>query len=390
MQQLIAWLAANKTWVFSGIGIAVLTPAIWPLRRLFKRRNPKGSASSQSGGAQSINLQRIERSTVTVQSGISVADARQIATDVVKVELSALHAEAHDTFERRTNEFANLLVQRLTEAGVERLSAFKEPDMQLTVRQAQMQYGKTGDDQLRDNLLSIIEKIASEEERDLLRLVLQESIEILPKLTNEQINSLALIFIMKNTRRSRVSNHNELYRYLTRISQSLTGSLARSQASFQHLVFAGCASVQSIGTTLEKLLSKNYPGLFAAGFLPTNKSYVQLPEDFAHAVTIPCKHDPKKIQIGIIHQGGLKEYATKFGLTDEQFKIANKILHMTLSDKEIRATIVQEAPAFEAIFEFWDETPAKQTALTSVGIAIACGRAEKALGEKLNLSIWIN
>ena len=191
MQQLIAWLDANKTWLFSGVGVALL---LWLLKQFFGRKVASGPTLSQSGGAQSVYVQDIEKSYVTVQTGITVADAKQIAVDVVRGELSALTSEAHDTFARRTHEFADLLIERIVATGAGSLSAFKQPDMQLTIRQAQMQYGKTGDDDLRDTLLNIIEKVASNNTRDILKLVLQESIAILPKLTSEQINVLAVVF----------------------------------------------------------------------------------------------------------------------------------------------------------------------------------------------------
>ncbi len=52
------WLTENKEWIFSGIGVAIVTLAVRLLPPLFKTRPRRGSASMrQHGGDHSTNIQ---------------------------------------------------------------------------------------------------------------------------------------------------------------------------------------------------------------------------------------------------------------------------------------------------------------------------------------------
>jgi hypothetical protein len=53
---MLDWLNSNKEWFLSGLGITVLTGAVWLLRRVFSRPGD-GAAQYQRSGAFSKNTQ---------------------------------------------------------------------------------------------------------------------------------------------------------------------------------------------------------------------------------------------------------------------------------------------------------------------------------------------
>lgn len=53
---MLQWLIENKEWIFSGVGVAVITGVIALVRRLFTH-NASPSSMEQSGGHGSTNYQ---------------------------------------------------------------------------------------------------------------------------------------------------------------------------------------------------------------------------------------------------------------------------------------------------------------------------------------------
>ncbi len=75
----------------------------------------------QRSGRDSTNIQ--VRGDLVV-GGVSIGEARQIAIDVVRAELSTLTADAYDMFHERVSEFANKIVADLSSTSPKSLSTF--------------------------------------------------------------------------------------------------------------------------------------------------------------------------------------------------------------------------------------------------------------------------
>ena len=103
-----------------------------------------------------------------------------------------------------------------------------------------------------------------------------------------------------------------------------------------------------------------------------------------------CINDINKLQIAATTDEMLERRTRQFALDDQSIAAVKKLFSHVMDHAGIRDLIGRVAPQCMPIFEFWDETPAGRLDLTSVGIAIGSGRVEKALGEKFDLSIWIN
>lgn len=48
---MVEWLLKNKEWLFSGVGVALVAPLVWLLRR------KDGVGQRQSSGSKSVNIQ---------------------------------------------------------------------------------------------------------------------------------------------------------------------------------------------------------------------------------------------------------------------------------------------------------------------------------------------
>ena len=79
--------------------------------------------------------------------------------------------------------------------------------------------------------------------RDFIQIVLDESLNTAPKLTNSQLASLAAVFFLRFTRNNGLGTHESFGQDLDRYLAPLVASITKSIASFQHLEFSGCGAI---------------------------------------------------------------------------------------------------------------------------------------------------
>ena len=136
----------------------------------------------------------------------------------------------------------------------------------MAIHSAQKQYGRTGDPDLRELLLSLLSHLFRQEDRNLKKIVLEETLEVAGKLTHDQINALSVIFVLRYTRNMILVDHAMFTDYLRETLIPFVGNLPSSQARFQHLEFAGCGSISVATTELSQIFRQTYPAIFSAGF----------------------------------------------------------------------------------------------------------------------------
>ena len=103
---MIEWIIENKTWLFSGIAVAIPIAIIgW---FLYRSRNK--TVQKQKSGSQSINIQ-----ARNIQTGLTYSDARKIALDVFNDNFVKLSKVAADTAKKRAEEITGKILNRLKE-----------------------------------------------------------------------------------------------------------------------------------------------------------------------------------------------------------------------------------------------------------------------------------
>ncbi len=342
----------------------------------------------QEGGDGSSNIQA---ENVNVYNGITYNDAKEIALDVFNSNFIRLKSEAAQIALERAEEITEKIIKELNEKSPESLEEFKNPAMQDALFQTQKEYAKSGDKELGDLLVDILVDRARTQERNMLQLVLDESLIIAPKLTVEHFDVLTLNFLLAQTVSQRVRNLITFSAYIKTQILPFTNDLRNERTTFNHLEYLGCGHIR-VGNygQLEESLKRQYKAVFSKGF--TKEKYDTEVGDFENSQSflMPCLHDTSKIQINTLSDDVLEKEMTKRNISQKnQNKLKLFFTKTTMDNTEIKDFVISIDPKMEDVFELWNNSPLNKFELSSVGISIAHANYRRKTGETLNLSIWI-
>jgi len=187
-------------------------------------------------------IQAGENVTV-VNVGVSASEARQIALDVAKATFYELTDKAKEIASVRVEEITDKVIKKLEKEFPEGLKKAEDPDFQYALFTVQKEYARNADADLGDLLVDLLVDRSKQEQRDILQIVLNESLQVAPKLTNEQLAALAVMFLFKYTQNYSVGNHETLGEYFDKNVKPFSDKLVKNNACYQHLEFSGCGSI---------------------------------------------------------------------------------------------------------------------------------------------------
>lgn len=372
-----------------------------------KQKGGKSSNNYQSGRDTKINQGQITQSkkleqnagegstslqaqTMTINQGISYNDAKNIALDVYTSNFTHLAEIAANTARERAEEFFDNFADEMQKRNPEAMNAMRTPAMQISLYEAQKEYAKSGDKDLAEVLIDILVDRAGIPEKNLVQIVLDESIKVVPKLTNSQLDTLTIAFLLRSARSTRAINLLEFNFYLEESIKPFVGSLSNEKSLFQHLEYCGCANVSIASSQLESNMRRIYKGLFSKGFTYEElKNHVSSDDNY-RSYTIPCLHNPEKLQFRYMDDDTIKEELPKIGISTEQIqKIQTFFDQTTFSDVEVKNYLASRGDYMKKLFDIWRTSSLKSLNLTTVGIAIAQANFRRKTGETLDLGTWI-
>ncbi len=346
-------------------------------------------SQAQEVGSEAIAIQA--GGSVTLNVGISYSDARAIALEVAKSTFQELTGKARQTMSDRVEEITDKVIEKLQNDYPQGLAQATEPDFQHALLTVQKEYGRTGDKDLGDLLIDLLIDRSKQEQRSIMQIVLNESLVTAPKLTEGQLANLAIIFLLRYSRYLRAGNHDLFGVFLDKSIQPFVAKLVRNAASFQHLEFAGCGSVQMGQISLENVIKSSYGGLFCNGFDDAEVSNRGITIGLDKRLFIPCLTDPTKWQVGALENEVLEQKLKMIGArADDSAKIKDLFNHSLMAGAQLRGKIEELRPYMKEVFECWSGSAMKSFNLTSVGIAIGHANVKRMAGECGDLSIWIN
>ena len=201
-----------------------------------------------------------------VYVGVTADEARNIALDVAKVTFYELSGAARQIASDRVADITNKVIEKLEKDFPAGLRKAEDPDFQYSLLTVQKEYARNGDEDLGDLLVDLLVDRSKQDNRNILQIVLNESLATAPKLTDTQLSCLAITFLFRYTQNHGIGNHAMLGQYFDKHVQPFNGRLVKNNASYQHLEFTGCGSIQMGEITLEDILGQTYQGLFLKGF----------------------------------------------------------------------------------------------------------------------------
>lgn len=326
-----------------------------------------------------------------VNTGLSYSEVKAVALDVFKANFLQLSETARKTALARAEEITEEFFKKLSAENPTGLDKAEDPDFQHALLTVQREHARTGDKELGDLLVDLLVDRSKHEQRDILQIVLNESLSTAPKLTDGQLATLAISFLFRYTQNFGVGNHDSLGHHLDSHVLPFASKLSKNTATFQHLEFTGCGTVGLGGVTLEHALGVVYTGQFTKGFDATEITNRNISTGLDRQLFIPCLNDPTKWQVRTNSKEHFEKYPPVQGLSsDDHAKILGLIEVGKMSEGEIKSKVIELRPYMEEVFDAWDNSPMKSFTLTSVGMAIGHANLKRLVGEFASLSIWIN
>lgn len=338
----------------------------------------QGSTAIQAGG------------NVTV-TGLTYTEVKNVALDVFKANFYELAGVAKEIARTRAEEITEAFLLKLQQENPDGFKKSNDPDFQYALFTVQKEYARNGDKELGDLLVDLLVDRSKQEQRDILQIVLNESLGTAPKLTESQLAVLAVIFLFKHTQSFGVGNHQMFAEYLDTHVAPFAPKLVKNEACYQHLEFSGSGAIGLMTVSLEGILGTTYQGQFLKGFEEKEIIDRGISIGLDQRFFIPCLNDPSKLQVRAnskeLLDNALEEYAI---LAEDRVQIQALFDLGKMNDSEIKDKCIEIRPYMCSLFETWSESAMKNFTLTSVGIAIGHANIKRLVGEFANLSIWIN
>lgn len=329
--------------------------------------------------------------TVINNSGLTRSEAREIALDVAKATFYELTGAAKETANFRVEEITELIIKKLEQdypAGIQKAI---DPDFQYSLFTVQKEYARTGDKDLGDLLVDLLVDRSKQDQRDILQIVLNESLNTAPKLTDTQLAVLAVIFMFRYTQNQGIGNHQMLGEYFDRQVLPFSSKLVKNDSCYQHLEFTGCGSIQMGEIALEGILEQTYQGQFLKGFDHSEIASREVSIGLDGKFFMTCLNDPTKLQVRANNKKLLEQHLEANAISsDDKTKIIALFDLGKMSHAEIREKCIAIRPYMELVFNTWADSPMKSFTLTSVGMAIGHANLKRLIGEFASLAIWIN
>jgi hypothetical protein len=340
----------------------------------------EGAIAIQAGGDVSIT-----------QTGLTYLEVREVALDVFRANFHKLAGKAEQVARSRAEEITEDFLHKLEKENPTGFEKAQDPDFQSALFTVQKEYAKSGDKDLGDLLVDLLIDRSKQEQRDILQIVLNESLNTAPKLTESHLAVLAIIFLFSYTQQRILFNHEKLGEYFDANVLPFQPKLVQNNACYQHLEFTGCGSVQMGSRLLEDALGITYQGLFLKGFDVSEIKNYGLNFGPDERFFIPCLNDPTKFQVRALSKESLEQGLQHQEISPEdKAKIMNLFEVGKMSSAEIWEKCVTLRPYMASVFEIWSNSSMKSFTLTSVGIAIGHANVKRLVGEFANLSLWIN
>ncbi|MGE1060811.1 LPO_1073/Vpar_1526 family protein [Bacillus sp. GMa5/1] len=209
-----------------------------------------------SAGENSTNIQDSKNVTVN-QYGLNYSDVKEICMMVFKSNFYDLGGTVQTIIEERAEEIINKYLKRLISKDPEALKNTEDADLRFIIYEAQKNHARRGDKEIADLLVDMLIERTVTKEETLVKIVYNEALEILPKLTSKQIDMLTVIFLLRNV------NVGHVFRIdnLDNIMRVLIEFVPNEEFFYQHLQYTGCVSINMTSVDFIDELKNAYPSL---------------------------------------------------------------------------------------------------------------------------------
>jgi hypothetical protein len=223
-------------------------------------------AQKVQGGENSVNLQAGR----DIHIGISAVEAFKIAEYVFQNNITKFTDIARTTSDKRAKEVSQQFFEKIQKEQPENFKKLEEPAMQNALFNMQKAYALSGDINKKNLLVDILARRTKESEQSLTQIVLDESLEIIPKLTLLQIDALTLVFIIKQMNFNHVTDMKTFTAFTHQFIEPFLHNIPTTRTFYLHLQYLGCAeigmrggdAITVFGNTIEEFWLNKFQTIF--------------------------------------------------------------------------------------------------------------------------------
>jgi len=219
--------------------------------------------SNQKSGDKSTNLQAGGAITVN-NNAVALYSIEEVSKQLLGSVFGELPDETKTQITQNQKSYFQALtenLQKIVKDSFDLKKVIDSPDFQYISKKASISASRSSSTDLHKNLSSLIVQRVNFDNEDLKRIVYNEAITTIEKLTTDQLKILTLCFLLKRTKLSGLTNLEQFKQYLEQRVKPFI-DFKRTTAEFEHLSYAGCASISIASHDIGGLFKGNYPDIF--------------------------------------------------------------------------------------------------------------------------------
>ena len=381
---MIDFLIKNYQWIIGAIAVPFI---IYFLQK--KRKEIINFFKMKQKGGKNSTFYQAEKIVIR-QNRLSVRDVKEIANSVFRENFPKLKEQAMVEANENVRIFIEELDRKVaTKLSEEEINKFRDPDIQYVLFEAIRTTARKKSEELRKNLSTLIVERIKNDGKDLKRIVYNEAIGTIGKLTADQLKIITLCYLLKYTCYTGINSWKLFNEYLMKHIRPFL-RFKDTNAEFQHIEYAGCGSIGIGSWDLINIYRSHYSFLFLNLVERSKIDALNIPDNFREEIFVLDQQENKYF-VRFKNKTDLEEYLKKQSSNTD---LNNKLLQLYEShiknNEEVKKKIIKETNLGKELIALWEKSNLRYLSLTSVGIVIAATYFEQITGEKINIDIWIN
>jgi hypothetical protein len=200
---------------------------------------------------------------ITVNEGLTLEQARTVSLDVFKANFYDLGEDVRQIATRRAEEITNEYLKKLQIEDERLIEKTVDPDIRYNLFEVQKAYARFGDKEMSNLLVDVLVQ-RTKEDVSFPRIVLNEALTVIPKLTKLQIDILTLLYLVET-----VGYINPTYQTISTFYEDLMAPclddrlLPDNEYFYLHLQSCGCvAIILGVKRDLAEVFHKKFKGKY--------------------------------------------------------------------------------------------------------------------------------
>jgi len=350
------------------------------------------TTNKQKAGDDSINLQAGGDIVVNNTKSVALYSIEEVAKQLMGSVFGELPDDTKGQIEVNQKSYFQALsdnLGKIIKQNDDLKKVISSPDFQYISKTATISASRSSSVELHKNLSSLITQRINNDDEDLKKIVYDEAISTIGKLTVDQLKIVTLCYILSYTSYGGIVSWGSYEAYLnTQIKPFL--SFKNTNAEFQHIQYAGCGSIDMGNRDLINAHRQQYSFLFLNLIEKEQIDNLALSDKIkTEIIALDGKED--KYFIRFKNKNELEKYLKENKVDDE---ILNKLVGIyeghIKNNGEIKKKIIEETSIGRELLDLWEKSALTHLSLTSVGIAIGASYFEQITGQKIDINIWIN